>query len=63
MKAFEIKALGLEEMNSNEIVSTNGGELATLILVGILAIAAAVLALTGHDYETDENGNGSAWDI
>lgn len=58
MKPFEVKALGLEEMSQSEIVSTNGGGLATLIVIGVLAAIAGILALTGHKIGANKNGNG-----
>ena len=63
MKHFEVKALGLEEMNQSEIASTNGGSLATLIVIGVLAAIAGILALTGHKGRTQANGNGVQFEI
>ena len=45
MKSFEVKALGLEEMNQNEIVSTNGGGAVGLIIALAVFVAGVVLCL------------------
>ena len=50
-------------MNQNEIVSTNGGGVATLIVIGVLAAIAGILALTGHRGGPNKNGNGIYFEI
>ena len=52
MKQFELKALGMEEMKSEELVKTEGGSLvalAAIALVGILAFVILLLLITNFE--------------
>lgn len=62
MKSFEVKALGLEEMRSEELVKTEGGSLlalAAIAVVGLLVtgcISCTVEVNVGSEKTEEKNG-------